>query len=273
MKKTFLLLVVTALVCALSQVNLTWADDPVPQTVAEKIELFNGKDLTNWYIFMKGEKINEDTKKVFTVSDGMIHISGNGFGCITTNEAFQNYRIIVEFKWGEKTWGSRLDRARDSGLLLHSVGKDGAFGGVWMYSLEANIIEGGVGDFIVVGDGSDQYAITCKVAPEKSKKNAWIGQKNGQPVTIHSGRIDWFHRDPDWEDTINFRGKNEIEKPHGQWNKLEVVAKDDQLDVYLNDILVNQAFEVKPAGGRIQIQTELAEIFVRRVTLLPLSHQ
>jgi len=254
-----------------SCLNMVRAEDPVPKPVTEKIELFNGRNLDNWYVFLKGHQVGEDPDNVFTVEDGMIHISGNGFGCITSKEAFCDYQIIVEFKWGEKTWQSRVDRARDCGLLVHSVGEDGAYGGIWKCSIEANIIEGGMGDFIVVGDNTDNFSLTANVAPQKSKFGSYIYQKDGEPVTINSGRIDWYGRDPDWEDKTNFRGRNDLTNPHGEWNTLKIICKGDTLDVYLNGTLVNQAYNVKPAGGQIQLQAELAEIFFRRVTLLPLD--
>ena len=44
--------------------------DPAPEKVTEKIELFNGKDLTNWYTFLRGRGRNVDPKGVFTVTNG-----------------------------------------------------------------------------------------------------------------------------------------------------------------------------------------------------------
>lgn len=247
------------------------ADEPVAQDVTKTIELFNGKDLSGWYVFLKDRQRGEDPNKVFTIQDGMIRISGEEFGGIVSEQAYKNYHIIVEFKWGEKTWGSRIDRARDSGLLIHSFGEDGAFAKCWMYSIEANIIEGGIGDFIVVGDGGDRFSLTAEVASDKPVKGAYYWQKGGKPVTIRRGRINWFNRDPNWDGSLGFRGKNEIEKPHGQWNTLEAIADGDNITVILNGVVVNQASKVKPNAGRIQIQTEMAELFVRRITLLPLK--
>ena len=43
------------------------------------------------------------------------------------------------------------------------------------------------------------------------------------------------------------------------------------ISIYLNDILVNKATNVNPKKGRIQIQSESAEIFFRKVELTPLS--
>jgi hypothetical protein len=135
-------------------------------TEKSELKLFNGKNLDGWYIFLKGKGRDNDPNKVFTVQKGLIRISGEEFGCITTHEEFENYTITVEFKWGDITFAPRADKARDSGLLLHSVGEDGGSAGIWMHSIECQIIEGGTGDFIVVGDGSENFSITCPVAPK-----------------------------------------------------------------------------------------------------------
>jgi hypothetical protein len=89
-------------------------------------------------------------------------------------------------------------------------------------------------------------------------------------VTINSGRINWFARDPGWKDIKGFRGTEDIEKPVGKWNRIECIVKDKEIIVYLNGTLVNHAFDVKPQKGRIQIQSEGAEIFFRRIVLNPL---
>lgn len=236
----------------------------------ETIRLFNGKDLDGWYKYLKATGRDNDPKNVFTVANGEILITGEDYGCITTNEEYENYRLVVDYKWGEKTYAPRVDRARDNGVLIHSQGEDGAFSGSWMYSIECQIIEGGTGDFLVVGDGSDAYALTAMVA-NPDKEGARLYQSGGRPVTINSGRIDWFARSPAWKDTIGFRGKHDIEKPVGEWNTMEVVAFGDKVDIYLNGKLVNQAFDVRPSKGHIQIQAEGAEMHVRKVELTPIT--
>jgi hypothetical protein len=235
-----------------------------------KIKLFNGKNLDGWYTFIRGKGKNVDPNKVFTVQNGMIVISGEEYGCITTDEEYENYKLVAEFKWGETTHEPRLEKARDCGILLHSVGEDGGHGGIWMHSIECQIIEGGTGDILVVGDGSPDFAVTCPVAPEK-QGNSYVFQPDGELVTIHSGRINWYGRDPGWKDQKGFRGANDVEKPVGKWNKVECIVKDREIKIYLNNKLVNQAFDVKPHKGKIQIQSEGAEIFFRKVnlTLLP----
>lgn len=231
-----------------------------------ELQLFNGENLDGWYIFLKDRGRNNDPKNVFTVQDGMIRISGEEYGCITTNDEFENYKITVEFKWGDVTFAPREDRARDSGLLMHSVGEDGGSEGIWMYSIECQIIEGGTGDFIVVGDGSKDFSITCPVAPEK-QGNFYVFDPAGNHATINSGRINWFGRDPDWKDILDFRGVNDIENPVGEWNTIECTVLGDEIIIYLNEVLVNHAVNVKPKKGRIQIQSEGAEIFFRRISV------
>lgn len=239
------------------------------QSCDPAIKLFNGKDLEGWYTFLQHRGRDSDPKQVFTVSDGMIRISGEEWGCITTEREYENYRIVMEFKWGERTFEPRSDNARDCGLLLHSQGEDGGSQGIWMHSIECQMIEGGTGDFIVVGDGSDRFQVTCEVAEEK-QGGSFIFKPGGHLETIREGRINWLKRDPEWQDRKGFRGEKDYEKPAGSWNILVCEAKGDEISVYLNGMMANHATRVSPSGGRIQIQSEGAEVFIRRVDLIPL---
>ena len=127
---------------------------------------FNGKDLTGFYTYLHDHKY-EDPYKVFTVRDGLLHISGQEFGGLTTRQEFGDYHLITEWKWGRTTWPPRVDNARDSGILLHCVGPDGAAYGQWMESLECQIIEGGCGDFIILA-GRGKPSLTCEVRPVRT---------------------------------------------------------------------------------------------------------
>jgi hypothetical protein len=273
MKQNFWGLLILILVISVAAI-MRFSQKPISELHENKtlqkseLQLFNGKNLDGWYIFLKDRGRDNDPKKVFTVQDGMIRISGEEYGCITTNDEFENYKITVEFKWGNLTFAPREDRARDSGLLMHSVGEDGGSEGIWMYSIECQIIEGGTGDFIVVGDGSKDFSITCPVAPEK-QGNSYVFDPAGNHATINSGRINWYGRDPDWKDILDFRGLNDIENPVGEWNTIECTVMGDEIIIYLNGVLVNHAVNVKPQKGRIQIQSEGAEIFFRRITVSP----
>lgn len=239
----------------------------------ETIQLFNGRDLSGWYTYLKDTKY-EDPRKVFTVHDGMVHISGDGLGCITTKEAYRDYHLVAEWKWGERTWGNRKKATKDSGILVHCTGRDGGYSGIWMASIEAQIIQGGCGDFIVVAgnneDGSPvPLSITAEVVKDRDGEPVW--HKGGERQTFTKGRVNWYGRDPDWKDTLGFRGPQEVEKPDGEWNRMEVICDGDRITVLVNGVVVNEAFDVVPHAGKIIVQTELAEIYFRKIELQPLK--
>lgn len=243
---------------------------PATDGAADAVHLFNGKNLDGFYTFIKGRGRDQDPLGVFTVKDGMLRISGEEWGCVTSEKEYENFRLIVEFKWGEKTWPPRVENARDSGVLVHSVGEDGAYAGIWMNSIECQVIEGGTGDVIVVGDGADRFSVTSPAAPEK-QGNSPVYQPGGKPVTLLKDRVNWWGRDPEWKDVKGFRGARDVEKPVGEWNRYECIADGSRMTLLLNGVVVNECFDVRPSKGRIQIQSEGAELFVRRVDLVPLG--
>lgn len=232
--------------------------------------LFNGKNLDGWYTFLQNRGRDNDPKQVFTVKNKMLYISGEEWGCITTNEEYENYRLVAKYKWTGKTHAPRENKAMDGGILLHSQGKDGGYRGIWMHSVECQIIEGGTGDFIVVNDSTQKYAITVTAAPQK-QDNCYVFDPGGQPAVVRSGRANWYGRDEQWKDVKGFRGRNDVEKPIGEWNTLECHVKADTIAIYLNGTLVNLAYNVRPARGRIQIQSEGAGMVFKKVEITPLN--
>ncbi len=203
----------------------------------------------------------------------MIRVSGEVYGGFTTEKEFDNYHLLVEFKWGQKTFPPRVKSARDNGILLHCVGADGAAGGVWMESIECQIIEGGTGDFILVGGkGKPRFTVESEKRPTQGGKRMEPYFKPGAPAVEYSGgRVNWYGRDPEWKDTLGFRGKNEVEKPAGEWNRLECICAGDSITILLNGTKVNAATKASLTKGKILFQSEGAEIFFRRIDLKPLT--
>lgn len=240
------------------------------------IRLFDGKSLAGFYTWLQDTKY-EDPRKVFLVTDGMLHITGDGLGGLITKEQYTNYHVVLEFKWGKRTWRNRKDRTKDSGLLLHSIGAEGGHGGIWIPSLEVQMIEGGCGDFLLV-TGNDEdgkpvpLSLTCDVARDRDDEVIW--KEGGKRETFNlknSRRINWYGRDPDWEDKLGFRGKQDVESPDGSWNRFDVICDGGHIRSFVNGKLVNEAFDSFPTHGKIQLQAELAEVFVRRFELWPLG--
>lgn len=213
-------------------------------------------------------------EKVFQLQDGLLRVSGRGYGYLATKQVFSDYHLVVEFKWGEHTWGKRKENARDNGVLVHAFGPHGANGGTWITSIEANIIEGGMADIIAISstlpDGTVlSPSVTCEIEPDRDGEKRW---KRGAPrQTVTGGRVNWAQRDEDWEDRIGFRGKHDLDAPVGEWNRLEIIAKGNTLRYLFNGQVVNEAFEVSPCEGRVCIQTEAAETLFRRWELWPVG--
>lgn len=255
---------------------------PTPgRAEGEAVQLFNGKDLTNFYTWLVGDHY-QDPSQVFSVVDAIdgapaIRVSGQKYGAFITKEEYSNYHLTAEFRWGMLTWGGRKKATKDSGILLHCQGPDGNtgkdFNGPWMQSQECQIIQGGVGDFIMVGgydkDGNNHTPkLTAKI---RKNGNATIYDPNGTETPLQGGRIDWWGRDPEWKDTLGFRGKVDVESPDGQWTKLEVVCDGDKITNIVNGKVVNEGTQSSLTKGKIIFQSEGAEIYFRKIELEPLK--
>jgi hypothetical protein len=124
--------------------------------------------------------------EVFQLKGEELHISGRGYGYMVTKKSYKNYHLVVDFKWGPKTWGKRADRSRDNGILVHSYGPHGAYSNTWMASIEAQIIEGGIGDILVLSpkltDGTELVtSVTAEFELDRDKEKRW---KKGAPRQV-----------------------------------------------------------------------------------------
>jgi len=210
------------------------------------VHLLNGKDLSSFYSFLTDFGIDSDPNKVFTLTNGLLRISGQHYGYLATKNEYSNYRLVAEFKWGELTWSPRKLNARDSGMLVHGGGKDQ----VWPTSIECQLIEGGTGDILVV--------------------NGAYLTVDGLTKGPKTERFDRPGRNP-WKDELGFRGPNEIEKPHGQWNTIEILCKGDKMRIEVNGHKTLEGTNAIPTAGKIVVQSEGAEVFFRRLDLYPLK--
>ncbi len=219
--------------------------------------------------------LHDPPERIWTFSpDGDLKISGKGFGYVRTNQDFRDYHLVIEHKFTGPTLGSRQGKARDNGILVHAHGADGTYGNTWMASIEAQIIEGGTGDLLVLSpklpDGTIlDTSVRSAFTLDRDQEKIWTP---GAPLqTVTTGRINWQNRDVDWKDEAGFRGRADVESRVNEWTRLEVIAKGDTLQYIVNGVLVNEAFDCQPAQGKICLQTEGAEMLVRRFELHPLG--
>lgn len=283
---------ISVLNCLLLSLFLVWlwtdtrnalAQSSAAITPQETITLFNGKDLTGFYTWLEGGLGYEDPNRVFSVVDNVdgtpaIRVSGEDWGGFVTEQAYSDYHLVVEFRWGNITYGDRMYKAMDSGILLHAEGQGGnterGFDGAWMRSVEYQLIEGGTGDVILVGgyNSSGEFITpSMKAAVDQDYNGQFFWSEGGEVREFESGRINWYGRDPDWKDVLGFRGIQDVEKPVGEWNRAEIIADGNTLVFMLNGVVVNKGFDSDLSEGKIMLQSEGAEVFFRRIELRPLE--
>ena len=251
--------------------------------------LFNGKDLAGWETWLgkpnkaidvpglekndRGEYtgpvgLDKDPKGVYTVVevDGRpaVRISGEVWGAVTTKEEFENYHFKVEQKWGTKKWPPRdaEKSPRHSGLLYHSVGRHGAGCTYWMRSFECQIQEHGCGDFWSV-DGVLVDVEAANRDPDNPRSD--LVYKKGAPRILGTTRRVFKESDN--------------ERPAGEWNTIEIYCAGQTSAHVINGkvVLVLQGLRQRVDGketpltkGRLQLQSEGAEVFYRNMSIRPI---
>lgn len=231
---------------------------------------FNGKDLDGFTTWLK-ETRRDDPRRVFRVEDGTIHI-GRGYGYLATKQEFRDYHMIVEYRWGKETDGG--DSVRNSGILLHATGPDGNAQGIWMASIECQLAQGCVGDLIVI-QGKDangkptSTAIRSDVVLGPDNRLRW--KEGGAAREFTRGQLWWSNHDPDFKEKLDTRGKADVESPTGEWTRVECLCDGGRIEVRVNGITVNRCYDVRPSAGKILLQAEGFEWFVRRFEVRPLT--
>ncbi|HUR56753.1 MAG TPA: DUF1080 domain-containing protein, partial [Opitutaceae bacterium] len=146
------------------------------------------------------------------------------------------------------------------------------FKAAWMRSIEYQIIEGGTGDIIIVGGyerGKPDIlfpTMKAKVTPGTRRWNP-----NGTLGEFGKGknRTDWGGKPAAWKDELG--AFVPPEKPTGEWNRLEAICDGANLTYFLNGTKVNEATDASLQEGQLLFQSEGAEIYFRKIELLPLG--
>jgi hypothetical protein len=148
------------------------------KTTGKAVKLFNGKDFSNWVFKLKDPAVDPAT--VFTVRDGVIHISGDPFGYMRTKESYSDYKLHLEWRWPSE--------ATNSGVFIHAQEPDA----IWLKCVECQLKNGNAGDFVCM-NGSDMTEKTDKTKSgvkklaDSSEKSA--GEWNTMEVVCRGNEI------------------------------------------------------------------------------------
>lgn len=214
--------------------------------------------------------LNNDPYGVFSVSEQhgelVLRISGEYYGCLFTKQTYENYHLTLQVKWGDKKWAPRKHRLKDSGVLYHSVGEPGAeYWRTWMLSQEFQIMEGHMGDYWNQASSAiDIRAIPPEYVMSPIADHDWpfIPIGHGSP---HGGYAMRSHN---------------TERPHGDWNTLELITFNGRslhivngkvVMVLRNSHYLKNGEAIALDKGRLQIQSEAAEVYFKAIQLKPIE--
>lgn len=206
-------------------------------------------------------------KNVFSVveenNEEVLKITGEIFGALVSKQAYENYHLTFQVKWGEKKWEPRLEALRNNGVLYHSIGEFGAgLWKTWMSSLEFEVEETNFGDFITIND-----AYVRAKSPAVKKDNGNFHFAPGADLQ----NFNWT----DEETGRNYKSSDQ-EKVFGEWNTLELICFGDTSIHIVNGEVVMVVYQaeffngsdwIPMQKGKIQIQSEAAETYYKNIKI------
>lgn len=138
---------------------------------------------------------------------------------------------VLTLEW---RWPPGTPNGANNGVLVH-VSTPGALG-IWPKSIEVQLATGNAGDFWIIGTELD-------VENEAQRK----------------------------QDRRHLNLTDDSERPHGEWNQMEITCRGDEIVVKVNGHLVNHATNCSVTRGAIALQSEGAPIEYRNIRLTPLA--
>jgi len=213
---------------------------------------------------------NPKGQQVFTVieekGEPILKVSGEVYGCVYTKQEYENYHLKLKYKWGQKKSDPRKNLLKDSGVLYHSIGEAGKdYWRAWMLSQEFQIMEGHTGDYWAIANSAiDIRAFMPEgtMNPVADAQQPFISIGSGAPYGGFCLRSE--NRESkisDWTEIelICFAGKS-----------LHVV--NGQVVMLLqNSRYVVNGRTVPLTKGKIQIQSEAAEVYYKDIQLKELN--
>jgi len=206
----------------------------------QSIPLFNGKDLVGWTADVPAADKDKTVAPSFVARDGLLISRGKPGGHLVTDRSFSDYRLEVEYRF-PKGGGN-------CGVLVHAS-KPRALYGMFPQSIEVQMQSGSAGDFWCIEEN-------IEVPDMEERRPRKEGQKYG------GGSKDARH-------IRNLTDNSE--KPLGEWNRMVIECRGDEVKVWVNDDFVNHGFNSTASSGKIALQAEGTEVEFRKVVLTKLG--
>lgn len=202
---------------------------------AEKkpIALFNGKDLTGWthYLWDSAGKKQDTT----TPMSAVWSVENGELVCQGRPVGYiRTVKDYANYRLSLEWQWPAGGKGGNNGVLVHTSTPNAL--GPWPKSIEVQLASGNAGDFWVIG--------TTLEVPDVEKR-----REGRRHLNLTDGS----------------------EKPFGEWNKMEIVAKGDEIIVHVNNELVNHATRCSETKGAISLQSEGAPVRFRNIYLTPLD--
>ena len=216
---------------------------------------------------LKPVGLNPPQQTAFTtVKEGgavTLRVSGEYYGCLVTKQSFRNYRFRAKVRWGDKKWEPRLKELKDSGVLYHSRGEFGVdYWKSWALSQEFQVIEHGLGEYWTQATSASDIRVAPKAAGAEAPR--WDPDAPWMTFTAPNNHA--------------LAGSDEDRV--GQWNQLELVCFGADCVHVVNGKVVmalrNSRYKsfdkyVPLDSGKLQFQSEAAEVFWRDLEIKPIA--
>jgi hypothetical protein len=204
---------------------------PTLTRAADEVRLLNGRDLSGWKAYLEDPKAKAED--AWSVANKVLVCKGTPKGYLYTENDHADFVLKFQWRWPEGK------PAGNGGVLLRMTGKHK----IWPKSLEAQINAGSAGDFW----GLDDFRLAGDPARSSSLSDAKFGK------------------------LTNLKKLKANEKPAGQWNDYEIIAKGGKVTLRINGELLNETVRCEEAAGKICLTSEGDAIEFRNITLKTLK--
>lgn len=213
------------------------------------VELLSAPLLATWQAVTAMDSDGDSLD--WTLQDGILRTGGLTMGYFRTRQAFADYRLVLEWRWAEgprQILPNGKVRPRNSGIFVHVETPDK----VWPRCFEVQLRDTDAGSIIAM-EGS-----TCREVDLLRAR--LMSQAGSDSAALLKAR----------EAKVITKDKKGLERPVGEWNRLEVVCRGDTITCSVNGVPQTHITNTNPKAGFIALQSEGAPIEFRNVRLEPL---